>query len=153
MIEAADKKTIPLPLDDLASQAELQDSAAVSAADGSAGEPAAEALSNEQALAGAIGMARDVFCGFTGLASPKNVLTDPAVEQLANLWAPVLRKHNIELGRYLGDYGLEIAAVMASFAIVAQLRQAVSAEISARKQQIDKPAEQNALDGDGSTQG
>jgi hypothetical protein len=59
---------------------------------------------------------------------------------LGDLWGPVLDKHGINLGDYLGDYALEIAAAIGTFAIAAQLRTAVNAEIKA--QTVDaEPAE------------
>ena len=133
-----EEKTTADPLDGLANEAAT--AAAPALGDGVTDLDAAHVaeqpakLSNEQALIGGLSAARDVFCAFTKLESPKTTLGDEPVQQLAKLWAPVLSKHGIELGSYLGDYALEIAAVIGTFAIAAAVRSGVNAELKAMKQ-------------------
>jgi hypothetical protein len=49
----------------------------------------------------------------------KNVLVDPARDELAKAWAPVMEQFDFSLGRFLGRYGNIIGAayVTAQFAI------------------------------------
>jgi hypothetical protein len=103
-------------------------------------------LTNAQAIAGAIGAGREAFCFFTKLNSPRRVLDDATVSGLGELWAPVLDKHGISLGDYLGDYALEIAAVIGTVAIAAQLRTAINAEIKAQTVDEEKAAAPAAHD-------
>ncbi len=117
------------PLDALAAQADTLHAEPLPGQLGD--EPEALGLSNEQTIAGAIGAAREAFCFFTRLESPRRVLDDPTVSQLATLWAPVCEKHGINLGQYLGDYALELAAAIGTFTVVASLRTAVVAELAA----------------------
>lgn len=128
------------PLEALAAQA-----ASLEQTQDTQGQPEGEAqaipsLSNAQAIAGAIGAGREAFCFFTKLNSPRRVLDDATVSGLGELWAPVLDKHGISLGDYLGDYALEIAAVIGTVAIAAQLRTACAAEIKAQTVDEDKAA-------------
>ena len=98
-------------------------------------EQAPQQLTNGQLLTGAISAARDVFCIVTKLESPKQVLDAEATQKLGELWGPVLDKHGIELAKYLGDYALEIAAVIGTLTIGARLRSVVIAEIIAKRPQ------------------
>lgn len=138
----ADRVNLPDPLDLLANQAE-QDQA-----QSSAGEPGAvpgadpQAVTNAQAVAGALAAGREAFCFFTKLESPRRVLNDDRVGQLAALADPVLAKHGIELGQYLGDYAAELALAVAAFSVVVELRAAVNAEIASKAPKADTgPAE------------
>lgn len=125
------------PLEALAAQAAgLEASQDAQAAPDDA--QAIPSLSNAQAIAGAIGAGREAFCFFTKLTSPRRVLDDATVSGLGELWAPVLDKHGIRLGEYLGDYALEIAAVLGTVAIAAQLRTAAAAEIKAQTVDAEK---------------
>jgi hypothetical protein len=132
------------PLDALAAQAESQHSDALPGA--TSDEAEALGLSNEQTIAGAIGAAREAFCFFTRLESPRRVLDDPTVSQLAALWAPVCEKHGINLGQYLGDYALELAAAIGTFTVVASLRTAVVAELASIQAAKDAKAQADTVD-------
>lgn len=92
-------------------------------------------LTNAQIVAGALAAGRDVFCIVTKLESPKQHLDAAAVQQLGELWGPVLDKHGIDLATYLGDYALEIGAVIGTITIGAKLRAAVIAEMIAKRPQ------------------
>lgn len=127
------------PLDLLAAQAESMGASQDAEAQPGEAQPIPP-LSNAQAIAVAIGAGREAFCFFTKLKSPRTVLDDATVGQLGELWGPVLDKHGINLGDYLGDYALEIAAAIGTFSIAAALRTAINAEI--KSQTID--AEQAA---------
>lgn len=135
-----------MSLENLADQAAAMDKEAAAvatgdnAAPGSPGEPQALVISNAQAFAGAIGAAREAFCFFTKLESPRVVLTDEKVGQLGMLWGPVLDKHGINLQDVMGDYVLEFTAVMGTISIVGELRAAVQAELATRAAKT-KPAE------------
>lgn len=135
------------PLDLLAGQAEQVEQS--SDFTGSFGEPIPEqqpeGITNAQAFAGALAAGREAFCFFTKLDSPRRVMTDDRVGQLAALADPVLKKHNIELGKYLGDFGPEIALAVGVFSLVTELRGAVAAEIAERKA-AEKKTDQVAQD-------
>lgn len=95
--------------------------------------PAApEKPSSAQIISGAVAAGREVFCLVAKLQSPKVHLDDATAQQLGALWGPVLDKHGIDLGQYLGDYALEIAAVIGTVTIGAGVRSAVLAEIAAK---------------------
>ena len=115
--------------------------------------PAAPLITNAQAFAGAMGAAREAFCFFTKLESPRVVLTDDKVSQLGALWGPVLDKHGINLGDVMGDYALEFTAVIGTISVVGELRQAVTLEIAARSIKAkaeEKPAnDEQGSNGDG----
>ena len=111
------------------------------AAPGSPGEPPAQIITNAQAFAGAIGAAREGFCFFTKLESPRVVLTDEKVGQLGALWGPVLDKHKINLQSMMGDYMLEFTAIMGTISIVGELRSAVQAELATRQPKTTPPPE------------
>lgn len=135
-----DATTKPDPLDALAAQAgasmatpPLGEGVTDLDAAGGHAEDAPPPMTNEQALAGALAAGREAFCVFTKLQSPRATLTDDKVQQLAGLWGPVLSKHGIDLGRYLGDYALEVAAVIGTFGIAAAVRAGVQAEMAERK--------------------
>lgn len=131
MREPTTPKPAPDPLDALAAQAETLNASEDQQQQPGQAEPIPK-LTNAQAIAGAVGAGREAFCFFTKLKSPRAVLDDATVGQLGELWGPVLDKHGINLGEYLGDYALEIAAAIGTFAIAAQLRTAVNAEIKAQ---------------------
>lgn len=103
-------------------------------------------LTNAQAIAGAVIMGREVFCGYTKLKSPRAVLPNEVAGQLGEMWGPVCDKHGINLHEWLGDYALEFAAIMGTMAILGQVRAAVQAEIAAIKAAEKKP-EPAAADG------
>jgi hypothetical protein len=129
---------VRVPPDDLENKVFTSTTGEGAAAEGgSPGEPVADTpepgLTNAQVFAGAIAAGREVFCLVTKLQSPKIVLTDDRTTQIGALWGPVLDKHGIQLGDYLGDYALEIAAVIGTIGIAAELRTAVSAELASRK--------------------
>lgn len=143
-------------LDDLAGEAAELDAAA-GEAEGGAQETALamvenQKLTNGQILAGALTAGRDVFCTFTGFESPRTSLADANVIALADAWAPVLDKHGIDLAQYMGDYALEVAALLITAKIAIEVRSGVLAEMAQReKAKKVEPAAQNAL-GDGEAQ-
>lgn len=103
-------------------------------------------LTNAQAIEGAVIMAREAFCGMTKLKSPRAALPNEGARQLGELWGPVCDKHGINLAEWIGDYVLEFSAIMATVAILTQVRAAVQAEIAAMKAAEKKP-EPAAADG------
>lgn len=125
--------TTPDPLDHLA---DLAESSAPPIMDGAPGSDGTDSgpppITNAQALAGALGAGREAFCFFTKLQSPRVVLTDARIGELAALAEPVLTKHGIDLGQYLGDYGPELALAVATFGLVMELRAAVVAEVASK---------------------
>jgi len=129
------------PLDDLARQAEQTEAEAVPAMQGL--EEAPPAITNAQAIAGAIGAGREAFCFFTKFESPRRVLNDDRVQQLAALADPVFTKYGINVGAMIGDFGPELALAAGLFAVVLELRQAVSLEAAekAKKAEPIAPAE------------
>ena len=96
-------------------------------------KPEPEKPSSGQIIGGAVAAAREVFCIVTKLESPKVHLNDETAQKLGALWGPVLEKHGIDLHRYMGDYALEIAAVIGTLSIGASVRGAVIAEIAAKE--------------------
>ena len=104
-------------------------------------------LTNPEIIAGAITIGRDVFCTFTDLSSPRNTLNDKRAEDLGEAWGKVCDKRQINLQGYLGDYMVEIAAAMATFAIAREVRAGVLAELKDREPleaQTTEPVETNA---------
>lgn len=103
-------------------------------------------VTNAQAVAGAIIVSRVLFCKMTQLESPAKTLSNDVAMELGNLWGPVCDKYGFNLAEIFGDYTLEFTAVMATIAIVTQVRAAAKAEIDARKASEPKP-EPAAADG------
>jgi hypothetical protein len=101
----------------------------------------AQKLTSSQILAGAVAAGREVFCIVTKLESPKTHLDDATAKRLGDLWGPVLDKHGIDLSKYMGDYALEIAAVIGTITIGVSVRSAVIAEIDAREVKKSLPTE------------
>lgn len=126
--------TTPDPLDQLAGLAE---SSAPTIGDGLPGSDGTDSagpppITNAQALAGALGAGREAFCFFTKLTAPRTVLTDARIGELASLAEPVLAKHGIDLGAYIGDFAPELALAVATFGLVVELRAAVAAEVATK---------------------
>ena len=107
-------------------------------------EAAAPPLTSAQIIAGAISAGREVFCAVTQFQSPRRLLDDATAQHLGDLWGPVLEKHNIDLGKYLGDFGVEIAAVLGTAGIVMALRKAVMQEARDRDRRKDTEAKNDA---------
>ncbi len=117
------------------------------AADSETAQPEAPPpLTAAQIIAGALSAGREVFCMVTKLQSPRVHLDDATTQQLGALWGPVCEKHHIDLAKYLGDYALEIAAVIGSLGIAANLRAAVVAEIIAKRGDNPKASPPPATD-------
>lgn len=95
---------------------------------GAPAEPEAPAPSNAQLIAGMLELGRDVFCQVTEFQSPKAVLQAGACTALGEAWGRVLDKRGIDLNRYLGDYGAEIAALVVTWRVGSALYSAVQAE-------------------------
>ena len=134
------------PLDQLAAQAENLGASSESQGQGAAadaGQAEPQGMTNAQAVAGALAAGREAFCFFTKLQSPRVVLNDGRIGELANLAEPVLAKHGIDLGKYLGDYAPELALLVAVIAVGSELRTAALNEIAAKEktQPEAKPAE------------
>lgn len=121
------------PLDVLARQAEQIDMDAAQDMPGQELPP--QAITNAQAIAGAIGAGREAFCFFTKLESPRQVLNDGRVQQLAALADPVLTKYGINVGAMIGDFGPELALAAGLFGVVLELRQAVTLEVASKAPQ------------------
>lgn len=124
-------------LDTLALQADQIDSEAQQDAQqpGQEQEPqpeAPQAPTNAQVIAGALAMGREVFCAVSKLKSPKIHLNDEAVQQLGAVWGPVCDKHGWDMNAAMGDWGIEIAAIVVTAQIGLTLRAAVVEEIAAR---------------------
>lgn len=96
-------------------------------------EPEAPALTNTQIISGALAMGRDVFCTFTDLQSPQRTLDNAKTDALGEAWGKVCDKRGYDLGGYLGDYVLEIGAIVVTFAIAKDVRAGVLAELAARE--------------------
>ena len=113
---------------------------AIGGPDTAAADPAAAPpppLTSAQIIAGAISAGREVFCAVTQFQSPRRHLDDATAQHLGELWGPVLEKHHIDLGKYLGDWGVEIAAVLGTAGIVLTLRKAVMQEARERDARQD----------------
>lgn len=136
--DLADRQFTPIGSDAPAQDSEQADQQA-----------APERLTNAQIVTGTLTAVRDVFCIITKLESPKQNLDAAAVQKLGELWGPVLDKHGIDLGQYMGDYALEIAAAIGTMTIGARLRAAVVAEmIAKRPQAASAPADDgNTVEG------
>jgi hypothetical protein len=120
---------------------------AIGGPDTAAADPAAAPpppLTSAQIIAGAISAGREVFCAVTQFQSPRRHLDDATAQHLGELWGPVLEKHNIDLGKYLGDWGVEIAAVLGTAGIVLTLRKAVMQEARERDQRQDTASQDEA---------
>jgi len=96
-------------------------------------------VTNAQMVASAIVVSRVMFCKITQLESPKNTLSNEIAAELGQLWGPVCDKYGLNLAELFGDYTLEFTAVMATMAIVTQVRAAVQAEIAQRKASEPQP--------------
>lgn len=126
----------PTTLDALAMQGDQLDQKAEADArqdNGQEAQPEAAAPpSNAQVIAGALALGREVFCAVSKLQSPKVHLNDEAVQQLGAVWGPVCEKHGWNLHEAMGDWGLEIAALVVTAQIGLALRAAVVEELAAR---------------------
>lgn len=108
-----------------------------------AGQAEPPKLTTAEMIAGALTVGRDLFCAFTDLHTPKVTLGDQAVAGLATAWGKVIDKYQIDLSKIVGDYMLEIAAVMATLPIAVAVRAGVRAEIAAKP-----PKESKKIEGD-----
>lgn len=108
-------------------------------------EEKAPAITNAEVIAMAIGMGRDVFCMASTLQSPKKHLDDTAVKSLGDAWGAVCDKRGLDLNAALGDWGVEIGALVITAQIGYTLKTAVTEEIRARNA---KPVEADAASGD-----
>ncbi len=102
-------------------------------------------LSNAQILAGAIAAGREVFCAVTKLKSPKTHLDDDTAKHLGELWGPVLEKHGWNLNEVMGNYAMEVAAIIGTVTIGASVRAAVIAEMNSQPKTQENPAEQDTI--------
>jgi hypothetical protein len=129
------------PADDLADRAftAIGGSTGPESTDAAGDAPAP--LTNAQILAGAIAAGREVFCAVTKLKSPKTHLDDDTAKRLGELWGPVLEKHGWNLGEVMGNYALEVAAIIGTLTIGASVRAAVIAEIASQRKADDTPTD------------
>lgn len=138
-MKPAATETKPDGLDNLATQA--QATIAPPMGEGStdldvaarAGQGPAPEISNSDAIKGALIAAREIFCLFTKLESPRATMADDSLANLAQLWGAVCDKRQINLAGYMGDYAAELAAVVVTFTLAANVRAGVLAELAARK--------------------
>jgi hypothetical protein len=96
---------------------------------------------NAQMLAVAIQLGRDVFCDYTKFNSPRVTLADDNVVVLGDTWGAVLDKHNIDLNAYLGNFAVEMAAIMATLKIGAAVRMGVLHEMAQRDAEMKREKE------------
>lgn len=99
---------------------------------GAAGD-AQPKVTNATVIAGTLEAIREGFCFVTKLESPRRVFTADAATQLGAVWGAVCDKRKIDLQKWLGDWGLEFAALMATLQVVGAVREAVTAELAERK--------------------
>lgn len=99
--------------------------------------PEPEALTAAQIIGGALAAGREVFCMVTKMDSPRKTLDDDTAQRIGALWGPVLDKHGIDLGKYIGDYALEAAAVIGTITIAASVRRGVLDEMAAMDRKTD----------------
>lgn len=102
-----------------------------------AAPPEPEALTAAQIIGGALAAGREVFCMVTKMDSPRKTLDDDTAQRIGALWGPVLDKHGIDLGKYIGDYALEAAAVIGTITIAASVRRGVLDEMAAMDRKTD----------------
>lgn len=123
-------------LEGLAVQAEglgAADAAAGVGAGDAQGQPqAAPVQTNADLLAGTFQLAREVFCIVGEVQAPRQVLDDATLQQLGQAWGAVADKRGWDLGKLMGDYAAEIAAVMMTFTVGGKLVKAVRAELDAK---------------------
>lgn len=98
-----------------------------------------------QIIGGALAAGREVFCMVTKLESPRKTLDDETAQKVGALWGPVLEKHGIDLGRYIGDYGAEIAAAIGTLSIVAAVRRGVMDEIATKEAKPVEPQQDDII--------
>ncbi len=111
------------------------------AAVGQGGAPVPPPQTNAQILAGAVHLAREASCIVLDVQSPRAVLDEATMQQLGEVWGAVADKRGWNLNQLMGDWGVEIAAVMTTVTIGMRLSKAVGAELEARERR-PKPAPQ-----------
>jgi hypothetical protein len=85
---------------------------------------------NGAIIAGALTAFRDGFTAFTKMRSVKVALTDDRIQGLAAVYAPVCEKYGLDLNKYIGNYGPEIAAIVMTVTIGLEIRGNLRAEIA-----------------------
>ena len=108
--------------------------------------PEPEALTAAQIIGGALAAGREVFCLVTKMDSPRKTLDDDTAQRIGALWGPVLDKHGIDLGKYLGDYALEAAAIIGTVTIAASVRRGVMDEMAAMDKQASTTHEAETVE-------
>lgn len=123
------------PLEALAASVELEQAANdAAAAPGQTGQAVdvqpIPSISNAEVIAAAISAGRDMFCMFTKLQSPARTLDANAVQLLAQQWGGVCDKRGLNLSATLGDYALELGAVVATIAVARSVYAAARDELA-----------------------
>lgn len=106
---------------------------AAPAEDTTIAEPAeSPAMTNAEIIMVIVSMARDLVCSALDLESPKTTLAQDKAQKLGELWGPVADKRGWNFNSAMGNYALEITALIGTVAIVQEVRKAYLVEVAAR---------------------
>lgn len=119
------------PLEALAAQAEGLEAPPVEQG-AQAVQVEAATPSNGELLAGMFVVVRDLACMVLDLKSPRVTFPDNDAAQLGQAWGAVCDKRGVDLGRLMGDYGAEVAAVIITATVAKRVMVAAKAELAER---------------------
>lgn len=128
------------PLDALASQAASEQIVTEQGADGqplAADAPPVD-MSNDKCLMMAFEVMRETLCSFAKVASPKQTMSNEAMQPVADAVGAVLDKYGVSLSGVAGDFMTEIKAAIVTVPVLLSIRAGLQAEIKAKQ---EKPAE------------
>lgn len=137
--DARDKNAPPDALSQLTREAEQLENATDLGTDEAVNGPAPggpdapPTANNATIIAGAVSAGREAFCFFTKLQSLRVTLNDEIATGLGEAVGPALSKHGIELKALIGDFGAELTAAAALYAVVTGVIDGHRAEVAAIK--------------------
>lgn len=126
--------------------ASLESAQDEAAAVGQGGAPVPPPQTNAQILTGAVHLAREASCIVLDVQSPRSVLDEATMQQLGEAWGAVADKRGWNLQQLMGDWGVEIAAVMTTITVGMRLSKAVGAELAARDRKPEPAPQPAAVD-------
>lgn len=125
---------MPDDLADLAGQAAQLDADGLDADTLTPQAPApAPGPSNAELIAMGVEMFRELVCLVLDVETPRTTLDEKTARAIGQAWEPVCEKYGVDLGRLIGGFGPELAAVVTTAPLLFKAYRALDRELADKR--------------------
>lgn len=89
--------------------------------------------SNAELIAMGVEMFRELLCMVLDVETPKTTLDEKTARAIGQAWEPVCAKYSVDLGRLMGGFGPELAAIVTTGPLLFKAWRALDRELTEKR--------------------